>query len=317
MFPLPLKGNFTVNANRPPKLLHNDITYELHELLEYIIVHTKNVSNPEISIDLKEISKYGKLDIMPAKIFGRCYSIQLGKKIVAQGVYQIDFLSNMNLYIYFHHPGQFLSIDTKSKAYTLKGRKHFVDMTYSIMNNTLKSESTIPCSDETNFGFDTCFYQAIAKNLMNEFNCVVPFIKTSKNTNICVNKTQTKVDKIMLAFKVLSLKTTIGTCMSPCTSMDFFFGVLSDDAFKNDCQGLLYQKLRGLESPRLEQPCDGKSFLRIYFKSNVKLQETVYDYTLLSLLAEIGGYTGLFLGISVANITTVLERMFQWLNLLA
>ena len=284
-----------MNANRPPKLIFNDITYELHELLEYIIVHTNNVSNPEVSIDLKESSKYGKVDIMPAKTYGRCYSIQLGKRIVAQGVSKIDFLSNMNLYIYFHHQGQFLSIDTTSKLYTQKGRKIYVDMTYSIMKNTLKSESTIPCSDETNFEFDNCFYQAIAQDLMKELNCVVPFTKTSENNNICVNKSQTEVDEIMLAFKNSSLKTATGTCMSPCTSMDIFFGVLFDDAIRND----------------------GKSFLRVYFKSTIKSQQTIYDYTLLSLLAEIGGYTGLFLGISVANITTVLERMFQWLNLVA
>ena len=72
-----------------------------------------------------------------------------------------------------------------------------------------------------------------------------------------------------------------------------FFGVLFDDGIRND----------------------GKSFLKIYLKSNVKFQQTVYDYTFLSLLAEIGGYTGLLLGMSVSNITTALERMCQWLNL--
>ena len=77
--------------------------------------------------------------------------------------------------------------------------------------------------------------------------------------------------------------------------MNIFFGVLFDDAIRND----------------------EKSFLRIYFMSNIKFQQTIYDYTLLSLLAEIGGYTGLLLGISVANITTVIEKMFQWFNLVA
>ena len=293
-FPLPLTGNFTVNTTGTPKQVFIDITYELHELLEYIIVHTDNFSNHDISIDLKEKNKNVKIDIMNSKTYGRCYSIQLGEKIVGQGVHAIDFSSSMNLYIYFHHPGQFLSIDTKSKLYTLKGHKLFMDMTYSIMENTLKSESPIPCSDETDFEFDNCFYQAIGQDLMNEFNCVVPFIKTSENNNICLNKSQTEAGKMMIALE--KSLTTTGPCMSPCTSMDIDFGVLFDDAIRND---------------------DKKSFLRIYFKSNIKFQQTIYDYTLLSLLAEIGGYTGLLLGISVANITTVLEKMFQWLNLVA
>ena len=282
-----------MNTNRSTKQVFNDITYKLDELLEYIIVHTDNVSNPEISIDLKENDKDGKIDTMNAKTFGRCYSIQLGKQIVAQGVYRIEFLSSMNLYIYFHHPGQFLSVDTKSKLYTLKGHSHFVDMTYSIMKNTLKSESPIPCSDETDFDYDNCFYQAIAQDLMNELNCVVPFIKTSEDHNICANKPQTEIDKMMSIFKKSASNTTTGPCMSPCSSMDIFIGVLFDDGIRND----------------------GKSFLKIYLKSNVKFQQTVYDYTFLSLLAEIGGYTGLLLGMSVSNITTALERMCQWLNL--
>ena len=283
-----------MNENRPPKQVFNDITYELDELLEHIIVHTGNESKPEVSIDLKEKSKDGKIDIMNTKTFGRCYSIQLGKKVVAQGVHRIEFLSSMNLYIYFHHPGQFLSIDTKSKLYALKGHNHFIDMTYSITENTLKNEGTIPCSDQTDFEYDNCFYQAIAQDLMNELSCVVPFI-TTENKSICMNMAQSEVDKMMIRFKKSASNTTTGPCMSPCISMDIFFGVLFDDGIRDD----------------------GKSYLQIYLKTNIKFQQTIYDYTLLSLLAEIGGYTGLLLGMSVANITTVLERMCQWLNLVA
>ena len=284
-----------MNTNRAPKQVFIDITYELHELLESIIVRTNNVSKLEVSIDLNEKSKDAKIDSLPTKTFGRCHSIQLGEEIVAQGVASIEFLSSMNLYVYFHHPGQFWSLDSTSKLYTVKGRKHFMDMTYSIMKNTLKSESTIPCSDETNSEFDNCFYQSIAQDLMNELNCVVPFIKTSKNSSICVNKAQTEDEKMMLAFKKSFSNATTGKCMSPCESMKIFFGLLFDDGLRND----------------------GKSFLRIYLKSNIEFKQTIYDYTLLSLLAEIGGYTGLLLGISVANITTVLEMMFQWLSPMA
>ena len=35
----------------------------------------------------------------------------------------------------------------------------------------------------------------------------------------------------------------------------------------------------------------------------------VYDYTILSLLAEIGGYTGLLLGVSVLNLNNVVNKI--------
>jgi hypothetical protein len=38
------------------------------------------------------------------------------------------------------------------------------------------------------------------------------------------------------------------------------------------------------------------------------MKKTVYDYTFLSLIAEIGGYTGLLLGVSCVNLTSLIDR---------
>ena len=46
----------------------------------------------------------------------------------------------------------------------------------------------------------------------------------------------------------------------------------------------------------------------------LKRQETIYDYTFLSLLAEIGGYTGLLLGASVANLTVIIEKIKRYIG---
>ena len=51
-------------------------------------------------------SKYVIIDTMYSRKFGRCYSIQFAKEIVKQGIAEIGFLSKMNTYIYFHHPGR-------------------------------------------------------------------------------------------------------------------------------------------------------------------------------------------------------------------
>ena len=60
---------------------------------------------------------------------------------------------------------------------------------------------------------------------------------------------------------------------------------------------------------------DEKSYLKIYLKSSVKFQQTIYDYTLLSLLAEVGGYMGLLLGVSLADITILFKRSKQYFRL--
>ena len=45
-----------------------------------------------------------------------------------------------------------------------------MDMTYSVTENTLRDESPIPCDDETNFTFDSCFNDAIYK-VCNKYFC--------------------------------------------------------------------------------------------------------------------------------------------------
>ena len=59
---------------------------------------------------------------------------------------------------------------------------------------------------------------------------------------------------------------------------------------------------------------DHRTYLKIYLKPTVKVQETIYDYTVLSLLAGIGGYTGLFLGASVANLTIIIEKIKKYIK---
>lgn len=55
----------------------------------------------------------------------------------------------------------------------------------------------------------------------------------------------------------------------------------------------------------------GESFLRLYFKTMVKTKKTLLDYTWLSMIAEIGGYTGLLLGVSVVNVTGLVGNCLQ------
>ena len=45
----------------------------------------------------------------------------------------------------------------------------------------------------------------------------------------------------------------------------------------------------------------------LYFQQDVKVTEEQLSYTFLSLLAEIGGYFGLFLGISINQISNLAE----------
>ena len=54
---------------------------------------------------------------------------------------------------------------------------------------------------------------------------------------------------------------------------------------------------------------DNEAYIKLYTKSTAKVKKMVYDYTILSLLAEIGGYTGLLLGVSVLNLNNMVNKI--------
>ena len=54
---------------------------------------------------------------------------------------------------------------------------------------------------------------------------------------------------------------------------------------------------------------DVKISCRIWNWIAIKVKKMVYDYTILSLLAEIGGYTGLLLGVSVLNLNNMVNKI--------
>ena len=59
-------------TSKSPRQIFIEITHELNEILEEVIVHT--ASKPKFNIDLTKGSKDVTIDIMHARKFGRCYS---------------------------------------------------------------------------------------------------------------------------------------------------------------------------------------------------------------------------------------------------
>ena len=49
--------------------------------------------------------------------------------------------------------------------------------------------------------------------------------------------------------------------------------------------------------------------IKFYFKSRTKIKNLIYDYTLQEVVADIGGYTGLLMGVSAVNIAVHINKI--------
>ena len=55
---------------------------------------------------------------------------------------------------------------------------------------------------------------------------------------------------------------------------------------------------------------ENETFVKFYIKDQIQVRESYLSYTVVSLLAELGGYIGLIIGVSMMDIATLIDKMF-------
>jgi len=98
------------------------VSYSLPELLTSVVVSTAHSELPEVSLN---VSSESAMNSTPDRVtwvtkyddtFGRCFSMQLGPAITALGVIDVVFTGRLGIYVYLHHPGQKMDVDSKTKV---------------------------------------------------------------------------------------------------------------------------------------------------------------------------------------------------------
>ena len=140
--------------------------------------------------------------------------------------------------------------------------------------------------------FDDVLYGRINEKLEEKLNCTVPFLPaiesklTGNITKICETPNQSLKAVREYDYLRASGQSTIGD--TPCTGMDIYLGL-----------------------PFISKTDKNVGYIKLYLKSTVKIKSTVLDYQFLSLVAELGGYVGLLLGISCVKILITLNSVFM------
>ena len=119
---------------------------------------------------------------------------------------------------------------------------------------------------------------------MKEFGCTTPF--GYNLDNICTDNVTGK-QAFDLYDKISNKRYTMKECPYPCKFVKFLVISLED---------------RGI---------DDETF-KLDFSQYIKVTEAYFSYTELELIAEFGGYVGLFLGISVFDIFRIFSKTFNY-----
>jgi len=65
-------------------------------------------------------------------------------------------LSKLDIYVFLHHPGQYLDVNSKTKLPGVVGKLLFIDVVYEVSEDTLEKDAAIPCDRESDFSMDDC-----------------------------------------------------------------------------------------------------------------------------------------------------------------
>ena len=125
---------------------------------------------------------------------------------------------------------------------------------------------------------------------MKKIGCTSPFV--GNLNNICTDRNNS-VEAMQLYKFLIYLRDTINKCSYPCNHfLQIRFRASHDIA-------------PGCES----WACDTKA--EIQFDKFIKVSTSYYAYTELELLAEFGGYVGLFLGVSIFHLNGAFNKILQ------
>lgn len=169
----------------------------------------------------------------------------------------------------------------------------YLDFVNNLFINTLEGLAGHTCNSEVNYNYDKKFYDKIAKENNESFNCSVPFhpsIKSKLTGNPIEICNSSETGKKALENWVVSFYSgPLTTINKPCAEMEIFLGL-----------PFIYNN--GLVS---------EAYIKIYIKPDIKVKSVILYYDLTTLFAELGGYIGMFLGISLVDLTIICNSAFS------
>ena len=189
----------------------------------------------------------------------------------------------VNSTIHIHTPGMFSkgSKQLSSKNNVELGKWYNLHVHYEMYE--LLDYGGAFCNNDKTYQLDTCNYNGTEKTSLEIVGCTTPF--GPNKTKICTDVLARKANDIYWQYMFSFSKENYEGCYYPCS---YFVASTKQDTRKT------FDKSPG-------------SNIHLSFEGLIQETKSYYTYSELSLIAEIGGYVGLFLGISVNQMPYLLD----------
>ena len=258
-----------------PKLFMEKAKIHLTEMIERVMII--GVSEPNrISIYPTNQSFWKFNEVWK---FGSCHTFFIPDSYKWKQIQKLEFHMKSNAHWKINSPGNIEVLGGKFEYNIADLPIQKYDINYEVYH-MLDNTDDQPCVNESDYDIDTCSDNLVFKESMERVNCTWPFAK-NKN-HIC-----TELDSAIKAMQIGVIERKRSKCPNRCN----------------------YIKL--VTIPINRYPKKAGSFLKFFLPNSIQVHKAYYAYDAVSLLAEIGGYVGLFLGFSVYQFTDLLNWLMN------
>ena len=265
------------NYCKSPKLIMEKARINASELLNEVKVLYENDSSIRIGSNDECCWKYSD-----DRFYGSCHTFSLPLELRPKSVSRLRFFMKANVNWMVHSKGTFESLKERDvisfNASYLNLQAYATDYeVYEMLDVDGKK-----CEDDESYHRDDCYDSVVFKESMATLNCTWPLLRNKDH--ICMDQDKAK-DARKIAMDYFK-KRKDSNCASSCSYVKASYQLRQD------------KKTQGKE-------------IRFMFPESINVQTAFYVYKELSLIAEVGGYVGLFLGWSVFGITDLLNKLFE------
>ena len=274
-------GNGTENYCNNPKKFNEKVIWQLDDF------KLKDVSvNNQIEIDRNQTEWWTQVSFYQQK----CWSLKIPKGVQKEGINQLYFRfapESPKLKFYLHQP-ESIYTDMPKLAEPIILNPH-ERISISIKHEIVRQLDFDggKCIQDDNYSFDDCVNRKIFEKSMNEIGCTTVF--GPDLSNVCTNQTKARAVKKVFNRMTMDMENGEFQCFYPCK----------------------YIEIMANKMERKILDSDFGAGLTLNFMKFVTVTTSFYSYTELELLAEFGGYVGLFLGFSVFDLSTLITEIHQ------
>ena len=272
-----------------PEELYIESTFSLEEIIGIVEVYLDRYINGSEKVTFDPKSNQNPCGEDPKNVFlareyyfnGNCYSIVMPECVHQAGPLEVIVNVKEAVDVFIHHPGQFLSPNSRSRIRILQNRHVKMALTHETVK--LLPDFGTCTNDYPEGSYDNCIYSQLNNKTLEEIGCSVPW--QANKSEICKDLSQAKIARDIYE---KNRRNQEDICQDSCQLTNVYLG------------------------PTVEELQTSSTKVIFYFRRDIKLSTEYIVYQELSLLAESGGIVGLILGVSVLHIRYLFYYIIDW-----